>query len=567
MMDSSVTNEKLAFRLIGLHQAGLELVRENSLDALLEKIASLAMEQVNATYAALGMLDIDGNLEKFIPIGMTRNEMDQISHLPVGLGLIGELMHSKEAMRISNISSDARSKGFPAFHPEMTSFLGVPIYQGQQQLGQLYLTDKRGEPAFSEEDQYIIEMLASYAAVAISNARLYRDMSMRDKALTRRNENLALLDELASTLATSTDIDAILDRGLTQLMDYLRLEVGEIFLKGEDTKNLQLMVHRGENTSTLWKRSSYQIGETTIGRSAQVGAPIVLTLSDDENPDLNPEILQQGIHELAVLPMAGRRGVVGVLCVGTCQPQPLDDLEVQFVQAISSWMATAIENVYLNESGKRLAVLEERDRFGMDLHDGIIQSIYAVGLTLEHARLLMIEDPNQSISRIDQAIKDLNHTIRDIRAYILDLRPRQLNNNENLMEGIQRLVQEFHANTLVDVNVKGPDDGLASLPEPQALALFHICQESLANIAKHAKAHHVNISVWCTLDRALLEVTDDGRGFDPEKVKLTIGHGLSNMETRATNVNGAVDITSEPGEGTSVLAWVPLPEFDSMIVE
>lgn len=566
MTTTPLTVEQLENRLLALHKASLELVREMSIDTLLEKIASIAMEQVNANYTALGILDAEGRLEKFIPMGMSRDELDQLSHPPVGEGLIGELMHSKESIRVTDINSDPRSSGFPAFHPKMTSFLGVPIYQGQQQLGQLYLTDKRNGEDFTAQDQQIIEMLAAYAAISISNARMYKEMMTRDRALTRRNENLALLDQLASTLATSTDIHQILNSGLTQLMDYLRLEVGEIFLRIEDSKNLQLSQHRGEGVKNLWKRTTYAIGESTIGRTAQNGIPVVLNLSEYEYADLNPETKLQGIHQLAVLPMTGRRGVVGVLCVGACHPQPLDDLEVQFVQAISAWMATAIENVQLNESGKRLAVLEERDRFGMDLHDGIIQSIYAVGLTLEHARLLMTEDPAQSTSRIDQAIKDLNHTIRDIRAYILDLRPRQLN-NENLMQGIQRLVQEFRANTLIDVIVQGRDEELTGLPEAQAVALFHICQEALANIAKHAKAHRVNIVVWKTQDRALLEVQDDGRGFDLNKVKLTIGHGLSNMETRAINVGGAVDISSEPGNGTSVLAWVPLPEFDPLIIE
>jgi len=566
MVDSPLTIEQLENKLLALHEASIELVREISLDTLLEKIASVAMEQAGASYAAVGILDVEGNLEKFIPIGMTRNEIDQMPHPPVGKGLIGELMHTRESIRIPDITSDPRSSGVPAFHPEMTSFLGVPIYLGQQQLGQLYLTNKRNGVEFSADDQRIIEMLAAYAAVSISNARLYKEMITRDRALTRRNENLALLDQLASTLATSTDIDQILDRGLTQLMDYLRLEVGEIFLRLEDSKNLQLSHHRGEGVQNLWKKSFYPIGESTVGRTAQNGTPVVLNLSDYEYTDLNPEAKTQGLHQLAVLPMTGRRGVVGVLCVATCHPQPLDDLEVQFVQAISSWMATAIENVHLNESGKRLAVLEERDRFGMDLHDGIIQSIYAVGLTLEHARLLMVEDPAQSTSRIEQAIKDLNHTIRDIRAYILDLRPRQLN-NENLMKGIQRLVQEFRANTLIDVIVQGSEDELSSLPESHAVALFHICQEALANIAKHAKAHHVDIVVWSTPDRVLLEVQDDGRGFDLEKVKLTIGHGLSNMQTRAGHVGGEVDITSEPGKGSSVMAWVPLPEFESLIIE
>ena len=161
-----------------------------------------------------------------------------------------------------------------------------------------------------------------------------------------------------------------------------------------DTKNLLLKVHRGEAVESLWKNTQYSIGEGTVGRTAKNGTSVVLNISENEYVDLNPEAGEKGIHEIAVLPMIGRRGVVGVLCVATCHPQPLDEMEVQFLQAIGSWVATAIENVRLNEQGKRLAVLEERDRIGMDLHDGIIQSIYAVGLTLEHARLLDQRKPD-----------------------------------------------------------------------------------------------------------------------------------------------------------------------------
>jgi two-component system, NarL family, sensor histidine kinase DevS len=201
-------------------------------------------------------------------------------------------------------------------------------------------------------------------------------------------------------------------------------------------------------------------------------------------------------------------------------------------------------------------VLEERERIGMDLHDGIIQSIYGVGLVLEHAKLLAVEDPRHAQSRIQQAIKELNETIRDIRSYILDLRPRQLG-NENLMMGLKRLVTEYRANTLSEAALSGNPDDLNDLRQDHALALFHICQESLANVAKHAAARKVDIFIWKTDDRVLMEIRDDGNGFDLEKMTMTLGHGLSNIHTRAHNVGGDVEITSTIGEGTSILAWVP----------
>ncbi len=566
MLIYSQIPEPLEKRLLRLHRQAAELVGEISFDGVLEKTARIALESVGASYGAIGTLDENGDLERFIPAGMSKPEMDQIPTLPRGKGLVGEMMHTNASIRLANLQKDPRYFGFPPFHPQMTSFLGVPIFQGKRQIGQIYLTNKTGVAEFSDDDQRIVELLSTYAGVAIVNARLFRDYVMRDRILTRQNENLALLNQMSSTLATSTEIGEILDQGLTQLMDYLRLEVGEIFIKNEDSKSLLRTIHQGEAVESLWKREHFEVGTSTVGRAAASGSTMVLNLTENEYADLNPETKDKGLHQLAVIPMVGRKGVVGVLCLATCHPQPLEEPDVQFAQAIAAWIATAVENIRLNISQKRLAILEERDRIGMDLHDGIIQSIFAVGLTLEHARLLLKDNPVQATSRIEQAINDLNSTIRDIRAYILDLRPRQLK-EENLMQGINRLIQEFRANTLVEVNLNGPNDGVANLPQPQALALFHICQEALANIAKHAKAHHVDVTVWTTAERALLEVRDNGRGFDLEKVKLTIGHGLSNMETRAINAGGEVDITSEPGNGTTILAWVPFPEPEFPSVE
>jgi signal transduction histidine kinase len=438
----------------------------------------------------------------------------------------------------------------------MTSFLGVPIGASGRQLGQIYLTNKIGADEFSPEDQQVIETLAAYAAIAISNVRLYQELTRRDQVLTQRSENLALLNDLASTLASSSDIGQILDKALTQMMEYLHLELGEIFLREEDSKVLKLVLHRSEISGSLWVHKEFHVGEGMVGQVAKVGQPRLFDLSSADGDGLEPEVMGSCFRQIACFPLPGRSGVIGVLVIANCHPGPLNEQEIQLLSWIGSWVGMAVENVRLSLQQRRLAVLEERERIGMDLHDGIIQSIYAVGLTLDHARLLMAEDPEAARQRIIQATSDLNSTIRDIRTYILDLRPRQLY-NESLMQGVQRLVSEFRANTLVSVNLQGPADNLAGLPDAQAIALFHICQEALANIAKHGRARHVEVSLWKTADRVLLEVSDDGRGFDASKVQLTLGHGLANMQTRVHNVGGEVEISSEPGKGAAVLAWVP----------
>ena len=563
METSVLTREQLEARLVALHRASLELVQEVTPEVLMERIATLALEQVGAQYAAVGILDEQGQLVKFIPIGMTPEEVGRMAHPPRGKGLIGELLHGGKAIRVADLHEHPSSVGFPRHHPAMTSFLGVPIRMGDQQFGQIYLTNKLNASEFSLDDQAVIEMLASYAAVALSNSRLVQKLTDHEAALTRRNENLALLNDMATTLASAVGVDLTLDRALAQIMEYLKLDVGEIYLRQDDGKHLQRVVHHGTSGEPLWMKNEFQFGEGAVGMTASSGVATLLNLDDlrrDGTPNghlLNDAVQGGTLHQVACLPLTGPSGMFGVLCVASSHKTPLDELEMQFLTSISFWLGTAVENMRLNLQQRRLAVLEERERIGMDLHDGIIQDIYAVGLTLEHARLLLADDPAATRQRIDQAITDLNSTIRDIRAYILDLRPRKLH-EENLMDGLRRLVAEFRANTLLEVNLQGLPQEAESIPAAVALALFHICQEALANIAKHAHARHISLSLWTTADRVLLEVVDDGLGFDTATMKLSLGHGLSNMETRAHNAGGDLEVTSEPGEGTTILVWLPL---------
>jgi signal transduction histidine kinase len=551
-----LTRQQLEERLIALHQASLTLVDDISLESLLERIASVACEQADARYAALGVLDDSGRLKKFISVGMSDDEIRRIPHPPMGRGLLGALMNTDETLRVADIQSDYRSVGFPQNHPHMRSFLGVPIRYGETQLGQIYLTEKLDAPEFTRDDEQIIQMLAAYAAVAIHNAHLYDDLRERDRALTRRNQDLALLNNIAETLTSSLQLDQILNQTLAQVMEYLKVEAGEIFLLEEDKKTLRMALHRGQASDAFWARDRMQVGEGIIGLVAQTGEPIVSHDLAHDTRYLRPAVVQAGFRQMACIPLTSSGNTIGVLSAVTRSNLPIDDHDVQLVTAVGNWAGLAIENARLHNDARRLAVLEERDRIGMDLHDGIIQSIYGVGLVLEHARLLADEDPKQAAERIQQAINNLNHTIRDIRTYILDLRPRQLG-DENLLDGLRRLTLEFRANTLAEANLTGAPEDVADLPKSHSLALFHICQEALANAAKHAAAKKVEVSVWRTPERVMLEIRDNGKGFDMQKMSMTLGHGLSNMHTRAHQVGGDVELCSVLGEGTSILVWVP----------
>jgi len=551
-----LTREQLQERLVALHRASLELVREVSIERLLERIVSTAVDQAGARYGALGVLDNNGGLKQFVAVGMSPEEIKRIDHPPVGLGLIGALMDSQHPIRLPSIGEDPRSAGFPRHHPAMTSFLGVPIRTGERQLGQIYLTDKVGETEFTADDERIIQMLAGYAAAAIQNARLLEEMQARDAVLTRRSEDLSLLNDIASVLTASLEIDEILNQTLAAVMHYMKVEAGAIFLLEDDRETLRMVLHRGEAADAFWTRNRYRMGEGFVGQVAQSGEPRVGADLRNDPHALSPAVVKAGFRQVADLPLKTADTVLGVLSVATKSADPLDERGLQLLGAVCKWAALALENARLHHNAQKLAVLEERERIGMDLHDGIIQSVYGVGLTLDNAMHSMNEDPARSKASIKDAISGLNQAIRDIRAYILDLRPRQMG-TDGLIKGLGRLATEYRANTFSEIVLTGPEKGLEKLPQENALVLFHICQEALANAAKHASAKHVEVTVWTTDDRALLEVRDDGRGFAVEKMSTTIGHGLSNMQSRAHAVGGDVDITSGNGEGTCVLAWVP----------
>jgi signal transduction histidine kinase len=551
-----LTRQQLEERLIALHQASLQLVEDISLETLLERIASIACEQAQARYAALGVQGEDGRLKQFISVGMTDDEIRRIPHPPKGHGMIGALMDTTQSIRVAEMQGDPRSVGFPHNHPQMRSFLGVPIRLGEDQYGQIYLTEKIGLPEFTADDERIIQMLAANAAVAIHNARLYEELRERDQALTRRNQDLALLNSIAEALTSSLKLDEILHKTLSLVMDYMEVESGEIFLLEEDKQTLRLVLHRGQAAEAFWTRNRFSVGEGLVGLVAQNSEPIVSHDLANDMRYLRDAVVKAGFRQMACFPLTSSGNLVGVLSAVTRSATPLDDHDIQVITAIGSWAGLAIENARLHNDARRLAVLEERDRIGMDLHDGIIQSIYGVGLVLEHARLLAVEDPLKSQERIQQAIDSLNYTIRDIRSYILDLRPRQFG-NENLLDALKRLAVEFRANTLADATLAGNPDDLTEMTPAQALVLFHICQEALANAAKHAHAKKVEIHVWSSPERYMLEIRDNGRGFDMTKMSMTLGHGLSNMHTRAHHVGGDVEICSVVDDGTSIMAWVP----------
>jgi len=544
-------------RMRALHRATLSLYTDLSLDSILHRIVEAARELAEATYSAIGVVDGRGGLATFITAGLSPEDQARIPHRPTGRGLLGEMMRAGRSIRLPDISQHPSSIGFPAGHPPMRSFLGVPVAAYGRAIGQIYLTDKRDAAEFTEEDQNLIELLAAHAAAAIENARLYQAVQEREAELRQRNEELELSNALTSAASTTSDVDGLLESILERILELFEAQAGEIYLRDEDSYAFSLAVHRGLAPKVFSERTIYRAGEGIIGLVAESGQPYWTDRLETEARLQRPALVQAGFHTMASVPLAAHGGVLGVLTLVFLGARAMLEREMRLLTAIGSGVGIVLENARLLRQARRLAILEERERIGMDLHDGIIQAIYAVGLSLDSARLLSTpRERKEGADALDRAIDGLNAIIRDIRSYILDLQPSHIP-MEDLGEALRRLLGEFRANSLMETDLILEPGAAERLPAPARMGAFLIAQEAIANVAKHSRAKHAWISLRRLDDSIALQVIDNGEGFDSGVQSSLLGHGLSNMVARAHSAGGEFEIVSNPGEGTTVTARFP----------
>jgi two-component system sensor histidine kinase DevS len=545
--------------MVALHRATLSLFSDLSMEGVLQRVIQAAQELVDARYAALGIPDGEGGLETFITLGLPEEAVRALDNHPKGDGLIGEMLRSGTSIRVDQIGDHPKAVGFPQGHPTMGSFLGVPIAAYGRPIGQIYLTDKRSAPSFSIQDQRLIEMLAAHAAAAIENARLYQKVLESENELGERNEELGLMFSLATAVSSSMDLDVLLEVMLGRVMNLFHASAGEIFLLQEGEGLYQKAIHLGESPDAFWEIERFRMGQGFIGQVAQTGSPRWTTQLSEEVDFLRRSVVEQGFETLVCAPLMAPGKVTGVLSLAFKRIRPIEDREIGLLAAVGAGVGVAVENARLYRQARRVAVLEERERIGMDLHDGIIQSIYAIGLTLEYTRLLVTDTSPEASGRLEQTIDGLNSVIRDLRSYILDLQPARIQSG-NLAEALTRLVKEFRANTLVDADLKLENKAVALFSDECANDIFLLAQEALANTAKHAQATRVLISLRFSAEDCLtLQVIDNGKGFDTEVQPELIGHGLSNMTERARSLGGQLSIVTNPGEGTTITVHVPFP--------
>ncbi|RLD92660.1 MAG: hypothetical protein DRJ13_16345 [Bacteroidetes bacterium] len=554
---ASKTKKELEQQIGSLYQASKDLVGDFSLETLLTRIVRLAQAQVQAEYAALAIRNEKGEVVNFIHSGMSEEELHLLPHPPQGKGLLGELQQKHEVIRISNIIEDSRYSGFPKYHPAMTSMLGVPITTGEKILGQIYLTNKIGGAEFTLDDERLMKTLAAYAAVAITNTRLYANIVEQDEALNQQYEDLTLIYELAQGISSSWDIREIMSLTLKKVLYYLEVETGEIFLKDRGENDLRLALLRGDDFEAFYTKTVFRFGEGVVGKVAGLNKALVVTNLETDPRILRPAIVKAGFHSQAAIPLLAARKVVGVMTLSSKTGRPYSIRELDLLTTIGMWAGTAIQNARLQEQTKHIAVLEERERIGMDLHDGVIQSLYSLGLTLDYVKAILEEDTKESMETLNFATDGINSTIVDIRTYISDLRPRQMQENLSFKENLEVLLQEFRKNSRIAAEIEDNIEGRLDLNYNNTLTLFRIAQESLSNTARHSKAQNAILKLWEEDSQIYLEIIDNGEGFNVDKTEANLGHGLANMQRRTRKAGGGIQIDSSPVNGTKVIAWVP----------
>jgi two-component system, NarL family, sensor histidine kinase DevS len=545
--------------LEAVNEAALAITSELELDNVLQIIVDLARELVAARYAALGIPDEQGQWSQFIVSGVSEAVIKGIPHWPKGKGLLGAVVREARPIRIPDIADDPRSVGFPANHPPMSSFLGVPIRAGGRVLGNLYLTEKVNAEAFDQQDEELIQVFATHAAIAISNARLFRQSVERGRELELRNQELGALNAVARAASQHIELDEMLSESLNQVMSVLNMESGEIFLQEEETGDMVWALYRGPDPDAFGTVKRFKRGIGFIGQVAETGQPIVTSdiasISDGEIRFMRQAVIDAGFSALVFVPLQAKNRVIGVLGVASRTHGPFRERDLNLLEGIGHQVGMAVENARLYSRVGQLAVVEERSRIGMDLHDGVIQSIYAVGLTLESVRLLL-NGSGETAKLLSLAIDSLNDVIRDIRNFILDLRPQRFEGD--LARGLARLVREFQANSMVLVQLIVPPELVTIIPPKIARTIFMTSQEALANVARHARATHVTVELRGDESHVMLIISDNGRGFNLDEQSQMIGHGLANMRLRAASLNGSFTVQSAPNQGATIRLDIPL---------
>ncbi|GAA4592260.1 two-component system sensor histidine kinase [Planotetraspora phitsanulokensis] len=527
-------------RVHGLLDAVVSVGSDLDLETVLHRIVETATTLVDASYGALGVIGEDDTLVQFVPVGLTEEEIARIAHWPHGLGLLGLLIKEPQTLRLADIAHHPESYGFPAGHPPMGTFLGVPVRVRDEVFGNLYLTEKRGGEEFDEEDEAIVVALATAAGVAIENARLFEE--------TRRRETwLQASSEITTALLSGAEPQEVLALLARRAREMAGADEVTIVLPGADPGTFRTVDEEGHRRHT-----TEEIAGTLTGRAFLTGEP--LTADNPAENDLGaagPGRLSVGPQ--AAVPLGAAGAVRGVLSLGKRSGRiPFSASELRTLHAFAGQAAVALELAETRKDAERLGLLEDRDRIAKDLHDIVIQRLFAVAMTLM-STVRLVERPEAS-SRLQSAIDELDGTIRQIRSTIFALQTPHDAGAPSLRARIVDVVEgaRGHLGFMPGLSMEGQLDN--EVPAELGDQLLAVLREALSNVVRHAKAYRSDVTVRAEEGWLTLTVEDDGVGV-PAGGRRS---GLRNLEERARGLGGSFEVARVEPTGTRLLWRVPI---------
>ena len=516
-----------------LLDAGRVLVAHLELEPILDEVLEIAAEVTGAQYVALGILNEDRtHLAQFLTRGVDEETHRRIGDLPRGRGVLGVLIQDPRPLRLPDVGRHPESYGFPAGHPPMHTFLGVPLLIRNSVWGTLYLTEKAGGVEFTAEDEEAVVVLAGWAAIAIENARLYESVQGQRDELRRAVGGLAATTAIAKAVGSETDLDRVLE---------LIVKRGRALV---DAHAVLLLLDEGDG-APLIAASAGTIGDAEAGRRVPADVPALTELVGLEDPVSGSVLLvdlvyrQERLGSLAVL--RGARG--------------FDSDEEQLLSAFAASAATAVATAksvardqlrHSLEAGER-----ERRRWARELHDETLQGLAGLQVLLTSG--LRRGEPEALAEAVREATELLATEIANLRTLITELRPAALD-DLGLAPALESLVGRLGTVEGLDAKIE-IDLGDARLPPELETTVYRVVQEALSNVAKHSGAEWVRVRVERSGEAVVAEISDDGGGFDPGRPAE--GFGLVGMRERADLAGGELRVDASE-QGTTVRARFPI---------
>jgi signal transduction histidine kinase len=493
------------------------------LESTLRRIVAVAVSLVDASYGALGVIGAGQRLLELIPVGLSQEEIGHIDHWPEGRGLLGLLIKDPRPLRLADIAAHPASSGFPDGHPPMRSFLGVPVRVRDEVFGNLYLTGKRGGAEFTADDEAVLVALGAAAGVAVENARLYE--------AERRNQRwIQASAEVTTALLSGTEPDVALATVTRLALELSGADLAMLAIPDETGRRLTIAYAEGDRAADA-RGLVLPVSRTLSGHVLTTGGPAT---SDDFAADnrVSPVLraVLTNIGPAALFPLGNDRGVLTLGRVHGAEPFPAAETAV--AGAFAAQAGVALELAATRAETERLTVYRDRDRIARDLHDLVIQRLYATGMALE-GTIPMVTRPEVA-DRISHAVDAMDETIKEIRGAIFALQARDVA-EPDLRSGIVGVVEEmtpllgFVPSLRLGAGLRGVVGAAAA---GQALAAL---REALSNAARHAAASQVDVTVDVEPSGMLtVLVADNGIGIRPHAARS----GLRNLAARAEKLGG-----------------------------